>query len=225
MAGESKWRVTLTTDELLLLDGQCSETVQAEIKKARDARGFVDAFALNEKQAELVAGVIGEAAATGRLVYRHTRIRMCSVCGKYAGYVKFKSGQNKGRDNTNKPISFDAIEMADRFIRMQGHVSLGGCSECMAICAPAIKQALSSVRAEIPAQLRLPDAPVFKKHKNQKCTECGWEGHEGQMRMLPAIMGGRYPGGCPACPADNSMFVTKIKTGDGFAVVEMEPQP
>lgn len=224
MAGESKWRVTLTTDELLLLDGQCSETVQAEIKKARDARGFVDAFALNEKQAELVAGVVAEATASGRLVYRHTRIRMCSVCGKYPGYVKFKSGQNKGRDNTNKPLSLQAVEMADRFIIMQGHVSLGACSDCMAICAPALQQALSSVRAEIPAKLRLPDAPVFKKHKNQKCTACGWEGHEGQMRMLPAMMGGSYPGGCPACPADNNLFLTKIKTADGFAVVETEPQ-
>lgn len=214
------WSVNLTTNELLLLDGQCSSATQRLVDAARATQVVVANSNLTERQAELVINVASEARTNGLLIYRLTMVDRCTVCGKTAGYVKYKSGRNKGQDNYAKPLTMRAIEFADRFIRLSGRVSLGACVECVDVCIPHIKDALIDVRAQIPTQLRHPTAPILQKCRNVECLECGWKGHEGNMRKLPALMGGMYSGGCPQCPAENSLFVTRIKTVDGFVAVE-----
>jgi hypothetical protein len=113
------------------------------------------------------------------------------------------------------------VDLHDSFVIMSGHASIGGCLECVQACLPTLRQLLSDVAAELPKELRNEVSALHKRHRNKKCSACGWAGHEGQMGDMPAIMGGSYKGKCPQCGAENlPLGRTIIETVDGFTVVE-----
>lgn len=212
--------VKLSDAELLLLDGACSADVQAVVTAARARIEMAATMPyLSPELAGLVADVVTEANKTGRVLWRGTRARHCPVCKKSAGYAKFKSGPRRGQENYDKPLTFAAVEMADRFVRVQNHLSLGACSDCAAEAKPAIVNALADVRAEVPAELAAPGRPAWKRHWLRSCPKCGWSGHEGEMRKLVAVMGGLYPGGCPSCEFESRFLGESFTVVDGFAVV------
>jgi hypothetical protein len=81
-----------------------------------------------------------------------------------------------------------------------------------------VKQ-LKDVVAEVPKSLTGHD-PKWLRKRNQKCIQCKWEGHEGQLKPLPALMGGYYPGECPSCGAKNLLFGRdNIESAEGYAIV------
>ena len=104
-------------------------------------------------------------------------------------------------------------------------MELGCCHTCWTKLKPVVGIALADVHAELPEELTgVP--PRHKCFRRQKCTRCGWEGHEGQMRKLPTLTGdGAYYGGCPNCPAQNGLFCMVIQTQPGFVVVDVPPAP
>jgi hypothetical protein len=218
--------VTLTDAELLVLDGRCSEKVQDKVDAARSRVETATAHPdLSPEMAGLIADVVTEAKAKGLLLWRGTRARLCRVCGKSAGYAKFKSGPRKGSENYDKPLTFPAVEMADRFVRVSNHVSLGACSDCAAEAKPHLVAALAAVRAQVPADLAAAGRPAWKRYGVRTCPECGWTGHEGEMRQLPTLMpGGTYPGGCPSCEFESRPFGKSFEFVDAFEVVA-EGQP
>lgn len=219
--------VSLTDTELVILDGRCRAEVQAVVDqaKARLAMGAKLAH-LPANLAGFIADAVAEAEGEGRLTFQWKSIRSCALCGKDAGYaVHTRSGRyhRKGDTNYDKPRYLNGIEIARRFITIRGHAALGCCAECFNALKPALQETLADVRAEIPEML-LGRPSRFRRFSRARCTECGWEGHEGQMRQLLTWMGdGYYPGGCPKCPAINDFGVRKIETVDGFEVVEVAP--
>ncbi len=214
--------VSLTDDELVLLDGACSEKVQAVVDGAK--RRIETAARLSHLTpvlAGLVADVVNEAETTGQLRWLHERIRHCSVCGKSAGYYTYKSGRHRGRANYDKPLYMEALDFAYRFIRVQHTVAVGACAECVEAVLPDIKAALATVRAVVPDALHTDGAPRYERYERRECPECAWQGHEGEMGRLRTLMGdGTYPGKCPQCGFESHFIGKQFNTLDGFVVLD-----
>lgn len=215
--------VSLTDDELALLDGRCSEKVQEAVDGALARIAARTSHPdLAPDHAGLVADVVAEAHKNGRLVFWRERIRRCPLCGTSPGYVAYKSGPRRGRPNYDKPRHLDGHEFAYRFVTVQGHVSVGGCADCVNPLLPTIAEALRGVPAQVPPVLRAEGEPERVRHNNRRCTKCGWTGHEGQMGRLPTLMGdGSFPALCPECGAGGH-FSRVVEFAEGFVVVELE---
>lgn len=217
--------VCLTDEELAALDGHVSAKVQAEVSKAlaqlEDKKGL---GAIPDQYRDFAARIIEEAKSAGKLVFWQKRLRNCNVCGKAAGYAKYKrcgKYHDKGDPNYDKPLTFGGIELADRSIVIKNRVSLGCCLTCWKEVKPFLGDALRGVKAAMPEKIT-GYPPKWKWRQNRCCTKCGWEGHEGQMHPHSTMMGdGYYPAGCPAlgCTAENLGFgPTLIKIADGFTL-------
>jgi hypothetical protein len=212
---------TLTDEELVFLDGHCSAKIQAEVDAAKQRLAVkVQLTGMPDNEATFIARVVEEARTNGILVHYRGYLRHCDVCNAYMTYVKYKSGRQKGRDNPKKPIKLWGVELAERFVYVHEHATVGCCLRCLDKLTPALKAALAEIRAELPPSLC--DVQHYKKYKLMHCIMCDWRGHEGLMGKLPALMGGWYFGACPACPAKNTPFgPTLIETEKGFEVVEV----
>lgn len=214
--------LALTDDELLILDGRCTTATQAEVDAAKTRRAAAAAYPdLSALASAIVGDVLTEAKREGRLVWRPTRISRCALCGRDDGWVLYKSGPNRGRPNYKKRRTFPGIDLAYRFVRTEHRVTLGGCAECITAALPSLRDALLGVRVALPPQLRTDGQPVWTWYQCRRCTKCGWEGHEGEMRRRPTLMGdGTYPAGCPSCDAENLVFGESfVEMVAGFALV------
>lgn len=226
----NKTSVTLTNEELLLLNGEVNDEVQKEINKARARLADIAALlpattdVLTENQIAFISSALEEARTKGQLSLRRTRINKCGVCGSRGGYATYKRSSRyhrKGEPNYDKPLTLYAIELAERFIRFKGHATVGCCNECFKIIQPHLKTALAGIRAQLPEELT--DEPErYKRYRNQRCKGCGWEGHEGEMGPLQTLMrDGHYPGQCPACGVKSLPFgPTVFETTKGFSIVD-----
>lgn len=215
--------VRLTDSELMLLDGQVSDKVQAEVDQAKRRLRAADKLGhLSPILAGLIADIVADAQTHGRLVYRPERIPYCTLCGSSPdpAYVPYKSGPNKGLPNYKKPRYLNAQEFAWRFVTVRNSVRVGGCTDCVKPILPDIREALRGVPAEVPDTLRAEGEPVRKRHANRHCLKCDWTGHEGEMIWERTIMGdGRFPSKCPVCEAGGA-WSRDIEQADGFVVVE-----
>ena len=96
--------------------------------------------------------------------------------------------------------------------------SLGMCAECWRTHKAAVARALEGVRAEIPEAIT-GRPPMLRRWDRMRC-KCGWEGHEGQMGEIPALLIGTFRGKCPKCGAENSILGGQaVKRADGFVLV------
>ena len=85
----------LLDTELVVLDGQCRPEIQSRVDAAKARLASVAANPdLPEPVAKFLADVKNEALTNAKLVFLHIRLRLCSVCGKRAGYAKYtRSGR------------------------------------------------------------------------------------------------------------------------------------
>lgn len=211
--------VHLTDAELALLDGQCSEKVQAEVVRALGRIEAVRTMGAREEIARFVADAVHEARSKRRLIYRRKTLSRCRACDRVETYAPFRSGPRKGQPNHKRPIPFRGYELADRLVVMVGHAIVGCCEDCMDEARPFLRGALREVAAEVPEQIRAEDAPAYRLWRLVECTECGWQGHEGE------IPKGRNYGGwvkCPACDRYQS-YSGPLRHRDGEQLVLEEP--
>lgn len=216
--------VSLTDDELVLLDGKCSPEVQVKVTDALARVVLRDVLPdLTSAQVGLVADVVSVARREGWLRYVRTNADTCEVCGRRAGFAKYRSGPRRGEDNLSKPLSFTGIDMDPGFVHIKGMVRLGGCLACVEALTPVLAEHLRGVPAQVPATLIADGEPERRRHQNRRCTECGWEGHEGEMRRERTLLGdGTYPAGCPNCDAINRpLGKDHIVRTDGFVIAEV----
>lgn len=215
--------VSLTDQELAVLDGRCSAKVQAEVEDAKLRLAAVAASpGVNPAIAGFVADVLAEATKNGRLVYRWQQLRHCSVCKAdrgYATYPRSSRYHRKGDPNYCKPLYLQGVELARRAITIQGNVSVGCCRACWEVAKPLVITALEGIRAEVPEGIT-GKPPAWRYSEMMNCKACGWTGPELKMHLLPALMSGTYRGGCPACPAENRPLGPRILVPvDGFEVL------
>ena len=218
-------KIDISDEELALLDGRVGETLQEHVSAAVARLAAASAFPdLTPRQAGLIADAVSEARLAGRLVWHHRRLRYCPLCEKHGGYALYKSGPRKGRPNYDRPLSMPGIELAYRFVTIEGSVAMGGCQDCIRPVIPHLKAALVGVPAALPDMLVTEGAQRFNRFDNRRCTACGWTGHEGEMgRRRTLFDDGTYPATCPSCNAENRPFGPRIiETVDGFTVVHTD---
>jgi hypothetical protein len=218
--------VSLTDDELIVMDGKCSDDVQKTVDQAKSRiKKKNELPEIDPKIAAFIADVITEAQKEGVLIDRYESINRCSICGRAGGYHKYartSRHHRRGEPDHDRPITIGGVELAKRFIRWKGSVTLGCCTECWKIAKPLLSEQLKNIKAEIPESIT-GIKPQWKKYDLRKCKKCGWEGHEGQLGQLQAMMGGTYPGKCPQCGAESNLFNTAFDYPNGFALVETTP--
>lgn len=212
--------VKVTIDELTLLDGNCRPEIQAIVDHAKATRAI--GSVLPEREAKMVAELVAIAKSKGRLTWSTKPIRTCPCCGRDDGYhlaARTTQRRTKGRPDYSKPKRFAGYDMDRGFIGVEGHISKGVCVGCKDRVLPVLAAQLTAVDAEIPEQIT-GHKPLFKRHDMMECVDCHWLGHECQLKPLPAVMGGYYPGECPSCSAKNLfMGPAKIKRAEGFALI------
>jgi len=64
---------------------------------------------------------------------------------------------------------------------------------------PTVGPWLATVPAELPTQLRAEGTFAWVKDVHRHCKHCGWTGGTSKLGLLPAVLGGQYPGKCPSC--------------------------
>jgi hypothetical protein len=213
--------------ELILLDGKCSEKVQAVVDQAKARLATVGRFeGLTAAQSGFVADVVGYAVKRGELRFSHTRMRRCKVCSSapVPPYVLYKSGPRRGEPNYAKPRYLDGIDFGTSLFEVVGHAELGCCTECADVVHPFLVSELENVPAQLPARLTVTGVSRWSRFGNRRCTKCGWTGHEGQMRHRVTVFGdGTYPAGCPECDAENlALGRMLVEIADGFTMVETQ---
>lgn len=217
-------KLELTDEEIALLDGRVSPETQSTVDAAKQRLAMMRANSdLSPKLAELITKAVREAMKNGILVHQYTNVHYCSLCEKSAGYaLHTRNGKyhRKGQEDTRKPRSFRGFELQKSFVFIKGHVSLGGCLDCYGKVINPLREALATIRAELPSELA---GPVkFKRWDDYECP-CGWKGHEGQLLQLRTFMGdGYYRGKCPKCGKENQLFSQPIKRLSTFTIVEVE---
>lgn len=217
--------VTLTDEELVLLDGRCSEKVQAEVAAAK-AR--LTAAQTMSGVSPTVAGFVADAVTLAqkdlKLSFERCGLRRCRICDKCAGYHVYKSGRQKGRENLDKPLYLQGVELKESFMRMRGYATLGCCADCWTQVQPLVAEAVKDLAAEVHPQIA-PGHP-WKRYQRVKCNSCKWQGHEGQLAPAPALMGGFYPGKCPQCGNQNPFFGQSIieRVSDEYVVLRVKKE-
>lgn len=222
MNDEATITVSLTDQELILLDGKVSAKVQKDIEGARlRIEAQLKHPSLNPAHSAFVADVVRYAKEAGKVIFQHKSIRYCKICKKSSGYVKFKSGPRIGKDNHDRPLFLSGIEMKDSFITFSESVYLGGCRSCLDEVKATLISELSKFPCQIPKSLTGVE-PLYIRYDIMECSSCNWKGSQHLMGKLPAIMGGYYFGVCPQCKAENRPFgKTFIDKAEGF---HLEPQ-
>lgn len=210
-----------TDDELARMVGQNIEDEHTRQAIADAARRVAERRPdLSDADAGFISDVKAEAQREGRLVFQRRDMRWCQVCNKQPDppYVPYKSGPRRGQPNYDKPRVLHGIELADRFVRIQHHVTLGCCEECWERLGDEARASLVGVDAELPNALYT-TGPRYQKYPKRHCTVCDWEGDESQMGRQRTLLGdGPYPAVCPSCGHVDTFGVHKIETIDGFAI-------
>lgn len=216
--------IDLTDDELFVLDGKCRDEIQQLVESAKRRRAAIESNPdADPKIMALCQKAVDVADAQGELCFYYQSINHCDVCDKRGGYATYpRSGRHhrKGDLNYSKPRYMGGVELERRFVTMKGHVFCGCCRTCWDKAKPILASMLEDVRAAIPEEIT-GHAPRFIKYSRKKCKKCGWQGHEGELGLLPALMGGYYRGECPKCQAKEQLFNNVFEILDGFDLVEV----
>jgi hypothetical protein len=220
--------VVLIDEELALLNGKCRPEIQVKVNAALERLSYDSHIEhIPEKYKDITRSIIQEAKTQGKLIYRNRRLRHCPVCDKRAGYATYTRNSRyhrKGEKNLNRPLTMLGIELASRVIRMEYHADVGMCETCWEELKPYLVSILTPIKAAIPEQIT-GVKPVWEWYPNRHCLECDWNGHEGELGKLPAIMGGHYPGQCPNCGArNNPLGKTIVETVKGFTLVKVQTE-
>lgn len=208
--------VTLSDLDLAKLIGSEDADTRAEAEAAADRIAAPARWnEIPPHVAALVADVLREAKIEGRLIHRTEMISVCRYCGARTTWEKSK---RRRRDFEAK---LSGREFAYRFVTIKGHISVGGCQDCVDRALPALRAELTRFPVELPRILWTEGAPIYRRWDRCRCKKCEWSGHEGQLGKLPAVMQGEYPGKCPSCGAERSPFgANPFEHLDGFDVAE-----
>jgi len=220
-----KYRVELTADELLRLDGVVSDEVQGGINKVKDAIALRAESSLSESQAVMVVEILQIAREKGKLGYISTPIRRCECCGREGGYHTVRRStryKRKGEKDWDSPITFTGYELSDACVRVQHHLTAGYCQYCRPVVEPVLLKRLADIPVQVPKWWPAP-LQKWARAQHYECTVCGWKGHEGEMGRSTTLMGdGSYASTCPNCKAQNLLFaMDKVKLIDGFTMIRL----
>lgn len=218
-------KLEITKEELYLLDGKCSTETQNIINKHKEEDRIANSLiGIPELYKPFITKFIKVAIDNGIISYKNTKLKSCDICGNRGSYVKYTRSSRyhrKGDFNYDKPIYLSGVELNRQFFNIEGYAHLGCCIECYKKIRPYLLEVIEQrdIKAEF-SKVFLGKESKYKKYNKCKCTNCFWEGHEGQLGLFPCIFEGKYRGKCPFCGKENRFGKTWIEKSDEFVVVE-----
>lgn len=209
-----EYSVSLTYEELLLIDGKCSEKSQSIVDQAKTEYGFGLDYICNE--------ILAKSMKTGKLTWRYTEISSCKTCDtKPHGYYKYARSSRyhrKGDCNYNAPFKYSGIEPNGGFISFSG--MSGICRECWYnVYLPKLVKYI--IENDLPIEIQKNDIveTKYKKDDVRICFNCGEKMYESEMGRRSTLMGdGTYPSKCPKCGAESLLFGNSHKITDEFTM-------
>ena len=185
--------VTLTLEELLLLDGHVSDKAQKEVDFAKQALACRDAF-----PHPVYGEIIADSVAKGRFNWRRGEYQGCSICGKQSDYAPYQSGRNRGRPNYNKPRNVPGIAFNEGFLTIRGRGNFPICADCSSGAVGALKAHILANR--LPVELERDPDTLFIHEQRKRCPVCHKDHWEFDSEPLLTLFGdGYYLGKCPNC--------------------------
>lgn len=192
MNTENTYLVSLTGDELILLDGKCREEIQKKVERAKLAKS------LNTGN-KIADYCIAKGAESGAIsIYRASGLTHCVSCGKYADHPVYQRGPKKGKTNYNKPrVKFYGVRSAKDW-----------CYDCEQKhdISKTITDKIKSDDLKIEIKGMYSKETRYKIDPKLKCLKCGEDSWESEYGKLPAMIQGSYAGKCPKCGAESLPF-------------------
>ncbi len=196
---EKLYEIKLPFNLLTDLDGKVDENAQKVIDTAKEENeiGF---------ELPIMNEILRKAIEKGKLTWTYKQINSCSYCDKKRDYYRYpRNGKyhNKGDKNLDKPKYYSGIKFNEGFITMQGQGDM--CREC---CDSynVIEQLVNYILDnDVKVEIQKNDYGVsrYLKDDTKVCYQCEQEIRESEMTSRDAIMGGKYPSGCPHCGAES----------------------
>lgn len=204
-------RVTLTDSQLVLLvghEGDDKTLIKAVAAATERLSLLQQTTEVPAEYEDFVGRVLQEVRQNGELIFRYLSISNCTVCKNNAGYASY--GRNsryhrKGSPNYDKPLTLRGIDLVHTFVSIKHNANLGCCIDCWKKIAPYLVPILNTLEVDAPEAL-LGQPARWKKWRKAKCIACGWNGYEGELGLVPAMMQGTYRGQCPKCEVKNTPF-------------------
>lgn len=225
----TSFKPKLSAAEMLHLDGRCSPDAQTLVDQAKLILATRAELSddIPVSVADYVAQVKSEATKSGKLrMRRRVKMRLCLAGGHKPEhpYIPYKSGPRKGRPNYDRPVYLYGFDLDPSFVHTTGYPKFGCCNDCVDSVWPVLREQLKDVRAELPDALVVEGNKRWKRYDNRRCSGCGWEGHDGQMRLASTLMGdGRYPSGCPNCSFENRPLGREVvEFVEGFTLIAVD---
>lgn len=215
----SLFKIKVTEDALLLLDGKVNTEAQAMVNRVKDMRRIATQHECADNIALFIAEVRESAEKNGELSCDGAWINYCRLCKRGPIAILYKSGRHKGQTKTDSPRR--GIELQRSAVSFKGSVRLGCCLDCFEPITPLLQSELKGIPCDLPAKLST-EGQGWIKSKNKTCKKCGWVGHERQMGRLRTLMNdGFYYGKCPKCGGENLFLgIPIVVNAEGFTMLE-----
>lgn len=215
---QKTYSVSLTYDELLLIDGQCNEKAQEIVDNAKLEFSFGLDPVCNE--------ILGKSIKNGKLTWRYQEISSCKTCkDKPSGYYKYERSSRyhrKGDNNYDAPFKYSGIEPNGGIISFSGIPGI--CKDCwFKVYLPKLIDYIIS--NDLPIEIQKNDIAEtkYKKDSAYICHKCGKKMYESEMVKSRTLIGdGYYPSKCPKCGAESLLFGNIHKLTDEFRMVKCE---
>lgn len=204
--------ISLTDNELLLLDGKVNQEAQATIDYVKK----IDAY--SDIGNRIYAEIIVNALAKGELKITYRDISDCPVCGAKTEYRTMTRGRNRGKKDYDHPIRLWGVSFLDGFVVVKGHSKFGFCREC----GEKAKSAILAYVKEHDLPIRTENESDWIKEEAMICRGCKELIWKFDMGLEYTIMGdGRYYARCPKCGEEGGMFAMHEHTKQ-FRMVRKE---
>lgn len=199
---EAKYTVTLSYDELILLNGKVDEKVQKTIDNAinENSMGF---------EIPVMGEIITKSLEKGTFSFRYKQINRCGFCDKKATYyrrTRNSKWHNKGDFDYSKPMKYNGVKFNEGFVTIEGNGDM--CTDCCKKYDVINTIQKYIIDNDLKIEIVSRDfTSKYLKDDVRTCFECGEEMFESEMGTSPVMMGGgSYPSTCPKCKAHSQAF-------------------
>lgn len=207
------YKVNLSYDEIILLDGKCNKEAQKLVDKAK----LENSFGLDP----ICNAILAQSIKSGKLTWTRVTISSCIVCAaKPAGYHTYDRNSryhSKGSYNYDKPLRYSGIKPNQGSLIVENAPGL--CIDCwFDIYLPKLIKHI--IDNDLPIEIQKNNIAETKYIRDniRICKDCGNKIQESKMGKEYSLFrrGDTYPATCPYC------FSEANTTTEEFVMIKRE---
>lgn len=211
------FKVELTSDELMLLDGKVREEIQKIIEQSK----LEKSFGLDDYSNE----ILRKGVENGKIEWSYCKISSCIFCDKKAGYHTFRRTtryHRKGEEDIKKPFTYSGVKPFCGFFLVNG-VS-GICRDCWnGKFIPKIYQYILDNDLKIELTKCGNFETKYFKDCSKICYNCKQLMYESEMGKERTFFNdGWYSSICPHCGASAKFFGQSHSSSKKFRMLTKE---